>query len=206
MTLSFDDIPYSIVREINGTENHLDDENILQWFAKNCDDAETASKHLNCQEIRLVQILQEKEIKILWDIDDEIDHTDRYKGVTTEVNKNVTVVEDPTPTIDEERIEKHRGKQGMYVLSCENDNFYVGISTDLGNRLRQHFTGRGSLWTKRHDPERIVSVEYMDCRYDKLLEKENDKTLEMMETHGWRNVRGGKWWSPFVSSKPKSIS
>ena len=72
-----------------------------------------------------------------------------------------------------------------YVLKLENDKFYVGKSWNLNMRLGQHFTGKGSKWTKLHSPLELLEVVLGDV--------ERETTLKYMETTGWVNVRGAGW-------------
>ena len=33
----------------------------------------------------------------------------------------------------------------IYVLNCEDKKYYIGKSENLGNRIKEHFDGNGSL-------------------------------------------------------------
>lgn len=76
----------------------------------------------------------------------------------------------------------------VYALALENNKYYVGISPKAEKRIRKHFTGRGSNWTKLHKPIKILEIRY-DCNY----EDENNYTLKYMIKYGIENVRGGSW-------------
>ena len=45
-----------------------------------------------------------------------------------------------------------------YVLRCEGPSYYVGKSEQLTKRINDHFSGRGSKWTRQHPPKTIVMV------------------------------------------------
>jgi predicted GIY-YIG superfamily endonuclease len=45
-----------------------------------------------------------------------------------------------------------------YVLRCEGPSYYVGKSEQLRKRIKDHFSGRGSRWTRSHKPRTIVMV------------------------------------------------
>ena len=47
----------------------------------------------------------------------------------------------------------------VYMLECRNGAYYVGITTDLEERLDDHREGRGARYTWRHRPVRLVRVE-----------------------------------------------
>jgi putative endonuclease len=44
----------------------------------------------------------------------------------------------------------------VYILECENDKLYTGISTDVQRRFKEHKSGRGAKFTRMHRPIRIV--------------------------------------------------
>jgi DNA primase len=42
----------------------------------------------------------------------------------------------------------------VYVLRLEDDCFYIGFSRNLDRRIKEHFSGNGSVWTKKHKPHK----------------------------------------------------
>jgi predicted GIY-YIG superfamily endonuclease len=76
----------------------------------------------------------------------------------------------------------------LYVLSLEDDCWYVGISYNLNHRLSQHWTGKGAKWTRHHPPQSVAEVVYPAS-----LDLENQKTKELMERYGKEKVRGGSY-------------
>ena len=76
----------------------------------------------------------------------------------------------------------------IYVLICENGKYYIGKTTRLKERLREHIEGNGSAWTKIHKPigllEKIESTSNDD---------ENIITRRYMWEYGIENVRGGSY-------------
>lgn len=46
----------------------------------------------------------------------------------------------------------------LYLLECENGNYYVGITTDLGRRFAEHVFGIGAHYTRANPPQRVVAV------------------------------------------------
>jgi putative endonuclease len=64
----------------------------------------------------------------------------------------------------------------LYILNCDNDYFYVGITTDLNNRLQQHQNGR-SKFTKRFGKITLV--------YTEKLEERKDAVTREKEIKGW---------------------
>ena len=48
----------------------------------------------------------------------------------------------------------------VYILLCEGENYYVGSTVDLGRRLRQHFSGEGANFTRKHPPISLIYFEF----------------------------------------------
>jgi hypothetical protein len=89
-------------------------------------------------------------------------------------------------------------KSYIYVLELEDNRYYVGRTCNFIQRMEEHFTDCGSLYTKKYKPIKIVEVNEEKSKYD-----ERDKTLEYMDMYGWKNVRGYAWCSVELINKPK---
>lgn len=76
----------------------------------------------------------------------------------------------------------------VYVLKCEDDCYYIGITTCLNQRLGQHWAGDGAKWTRLHKPVSVV-----DIVYPATLVSENEITKKYMALYGEDKVRGGSW-------------
>lgn len=87
-------------------------------------------------------------------------------------------------------------KQVVYVLRLEDDCWYVGYTVNLLNRLNQHCKATGSSWTAMHRPLELYSVEPGDKT------RERELTLELMQEHGWRMVRGAAWTAHNLADAP----
>ena len=66
----------------------------------------------------------------------------------------------------------------LYILELEGDRYYVGISINLSHRLAQHFSGRGSQFTRTYPPVRVSLV-----IYKANLDTEREKTLEYIRRY-----------------------
>jgi predicted GIY-YIG superfamily endonuclease len=86
----------------------------------------------------------------------------------------------------------------VYVLELEDNRYYVGRTSNFIQRMNEHFTENGALYTKKYKPIKIKEVVEEKTCYD-----EKDKTLEYMETYGWENVRGYAWCRETLKQKPK---
>ena len=83
----------------------------------------------------------------------------------------------------------------VYVLKLEGDDkfdsyYYVGSTHQLNIRLAQHIAQCGAKFTKLHKFVSIHSVELVD---GDALQRENELTLELMNTFSSDQVRGGKY-------------
>jgi predicted GIY-YIG superfamily endonuclease len=78
----------------------------------------------------------------------------------------------------------------IYVLKCEDDFYYVGITHNLNQRLAQHWDGTAAKWTQLHKPLEVVRVIYPATGG---IQQETQITTEMMEQHGYEKVMGGSY-------------
>lgn len=48
----------------------------------------------------------------------------------------------------------------IYMLRCEDNSIYTGITNDLNNRMNEHFNKKknGAKYTKSHDAKKVESV------------------------------------------------
>ena len=46
----------------------------------------------------------------------------------------------------------------IYIILCENDSFYTGITNDLMKRFDKHKKRKGANYTKMHKPLKYISV------------------------------------------------
>ena len=88
----------------------------------------------------------------------------------------------------------------VYVLRLEKHKYYVGYSGEVETRIASHFLGHGAMWTKKYKPLEVVSVKPGDV----LLE--NLTTIALMATHGFENVRGGRYCKVEMAFPPASLS
>lgn len=85
---------------------------------------------------------------------------------------------------------KHRF---LYVLELEGGNYYVGQTVEnIEKRIKKHFKGKGSAWTKKHHPKTIKEiVDIGEITYTQGEEIENQYVVKYMKEYGWEKVRGG---------------
>lgn len=77
----------------------------------------------------------------------------------------------------------------IYVLKCEKEKYYVGKSTNINKRLKQHFKQKkGACWTRLYRPLQIYEIRRNCDEFD-----EEKITLQYMKKFGINNVRGGSY-------------
>ena len=92
----------------------------------------------------------------------------------------------------------------LYVLELVGGNFYVGTTTNVKRRVKQHKYSRtyGAAWTKRHRPVAKPTARYppqeLACGTKLARLEEDKKVVELMTVHGIDKVRGGSYSSPFA--------
>ena len=47
----------------------------------------------------------------------------------------------------------------LYILECEGDRLYTGITVDVEARFKAHVSGHGAKFTRSYPPRRIAYVE-----------------------------------------------
>ena len=83
-------------------------------------------------------------------------------------------------------------KNALYVLELLSGKYYVGKSTNVNARIRQHFINKGPTWTNVYKPVNVLEIINSFDKFD-----EDKKVKEYMDKFGIHNVRGGSY-SRFV--------
>ena len=69
----------------------------------------------------------------------------------------------------------------VYILLCNNDEYYVGSTTNLELRIEEHRSGVGSGFTKAHLPIDLVYTE----EYDTI----HEARLRERQLHKWSQAK-----------------
>jgi len=83
----------------------------------------------------------------------------------------------------------------IYILTLQDNKFYIGKTNTPYKRISSHFSNDGSAWTKKHKPVDIFKIIPNCDDFD-----ETKYTLEFMKMHGINNVRGGLYCNITLSS------
>jgi predicted GIY-YIG superfamily endonuclease len=76
----------------------------------------------------------------------------------------------------------------LYVLQLTNKNYYVGKTTDIMRRYEEHKNGKGSAWTSKYKPLKMLLCRELQGNHD-----ENNTTKDYMKKYGIEHVRGGSY-------------
>jgi predicted GIY-YIG superfamily endonuclease len=88
----------------------------------------------------------------------------------------------------------------LYVLQCEKGKYYVGKTNDVMRRFEEHKSGKGSAWTSKYKPVKMLECKPITSEHD-----ENNKTKDMMKIHGIEHVRGGSYAQVTLSDADISV-
>ncbi|MGQ3480102.1 GIY-YIG nuclease family protein [Paenibacillus sp. TY11] len=91
-----------------------------------------------------------------------------------------------------QHITREKQDHTVYALKLEHDCFYVGTSTQIDKRIKNHCKGKGAVWTQLHRPKELVrKLPLRVCDLPTAEHAENLMTIEFMRLYGWNRVRGG---------------
>ena len=74
-------------------------------------------------------------------------------------------------------------KNYVYVLELEDNRYYVGRTSNFIQRMNEHFTSNGSIYTKKYKPIKIIEIVEEKTPFD-----ERDKTIEYMKKYSWEKL------------------
>jgi putative endonuclease len=76
----------------------------------------------------------------------------------------------------------------IYILLLEHDKIYIGRTSNFERRYDEHINGKGSWWTQKHKPVKILD------KYICSNSFEEDTFVKIyMSEYGIENVRGGSY-------------
>lgn len=94
----------------------------------------------------------------------------------------------------------------LYVLECNNNKIYVGITYGIKKRILQHLEGRGATFTKKNPPLQCIELfELDDISRDEAELYETYKTIEWATKIGGENVAGGVFCVTDDGSRKRAI-
>ena len=63
----------------------------------------------------------------------------------------------------------------VYVLLCEDQSFYTGISNNLEKRFSDHKNGKGGYYTRSHKPIKLIYSEQLPTKSEALKREKQIK-------------------------------
>jgi hypothetical protein len=88
----------------------------------------------------------------------------------------------------------------VYVLKLEDSKWYIGTTERYKMRMKEHYNGIGSEWTKRYKPVSNVYKKQGNEGDEELM------TLRYMHDYGIDNVRGGSFTKLILSDTEKEYA
>lgn len=86
-------------------------------------------------------------------------------------------------------------KTTIYVLALEQSKYYIGATTQPEIRLDSHFSAKGSAWTLKYKPLRVIH------QFEGDIFDEDKLTKAYMHQHGIENVRGASYVKVALTKK-----
>ena len=69
------------------------------------------------------------------------------------------------------------GKWYVYILLCEHNYLYTGITQDIEKRFGLHSAGKGAKFTQKNKPIKVVYAEKFTTKSDALKRERELKIL-----------------------------
>lgn len=77
----------------------------------------------------------------------------------------------------------------VYMILCEDNNFYTGYTSDLDLRMRLHMNGKAARYTRMHKPKKIVYVEEFASRAEAMKREKRIKRLNHSQKMALTNAK-----------------
>lgn len=91
----------------------------------------------------------------------------------------------------------------VYLILCENDSIYKGMTTDLYRRFYEHYTGVGADWAKTHKPVKVIHWEAFDSK-EKAAKREKELKTGYGRTWIQRQIEKAGGLDTLISGLPAS--
>jgi len=91
-------------------------------------------------------------------------------------------------------MKKEARKWFVYMLRCRDGSYYLGVATDLEDRVKEHNSGQGAAHTKKRRPVKLVYAEEHD---DYASARKRETQLK-----GWRREKKEWLIKGFPSTRP----
>lgn len=85
---------------------------------------------------------------------------------------------------------KKQWKWYVYILECENQTYYTGLTWKPELRYDQHLSGLGGKYTEKHKPRKLV---YLEEHQDLATARNREKQIKDWSQDKKRKLISGKW-------------
>ena len=92
----------------------------------------------------------------------------------------------------------------IYKAELVHDKKYIGKTCDFDKRCDQHFTGNGSMVTKKFNPKYITEIDKVHGFFSDDIEQYY--TEKYICKYGYQNVRGGQYTNSKTLCKNKETT
>jgi putative endonuclease len=82
------------------------------------------------------------------------------------------------------------GQCFVYLLLCKDLSLYCGSSFDLKHKIKEHNSGKASLWTKNRKPVKLV---YFEIHESLLSARRREKQIKGWTIRKKLNLINGVW-------------
>lgn len=69
----------------------------------------------------------------------------------------------------------------VYIVQCNDNTLYTGISTDLNKRIEKHNSGNGAKYTKTRLPVKLLYFKLYDNKSEASKEEYRIKQLKKID-------------------------
>lgn len=111
------------------------------------------------------------------------------------LSANTNLGNELLPIINATNYDLSVNKYVFFVLELEEDNYFVGKTTNLKLAVLNEYNGLGSEWTRRYKPTKIINVvNIIDKEEEVIRKKHNELVISYMKSRGFHKVRGGDFY------------
>lgn len=90
----------------------------------------------------------------------------------------------------------------LYVLECDENKYYIGMTTDIVRRYNQHMAGKGCWFTRLYKPIRILELKSTGtCIDSEAALLESKLARKYVVEHGIDSVRGGAYITKTINTR-----
>jgi putative endonuclease len=75
----------------------------------------------------------------------------------------------------------------VYILECQDNSFYTGVTNDLDKRMKTHAKGKGSKYVKAKGFKKLLRSKQCESKSDAHKDEYHIKTLYKYDKLDWFN-------------------